>query len=52
MSERKTITVNTDPRVPHLKIRCRAYVPAKDYILKSNDARALGILIRSVTYNW
>jgi 2-polyprenyl-3-methyl-5-hydroxy-6-metoxy-1,4-benzoquinol methylase len=49
--ERKTMVIDAARKAPLLTIRTRARVPAENYVLKSRDTRALGILIRSVAYN-
>ena len=48
--ERKTISIDASRKAREMTIRTRSYVPARDYFFKSGDTRALGILIRSLTY--
>ena len=48
--ERKTITIGAARKAPELAIRTRAHVPAERYILRTQDTRKLGILIRSIAY--
>ena len=48
--ERKTVTLDAERKAPELRIRTQARIPAKRYILRTTDTRALGILIRSIRY--
>jgi SAM-dependent methyltransferase len=48
--ERKTVSIDAAHKSPELSIHAQAHVPAERHIFRSSDTRALGILIRSVSY--
>jgi hypothetical protein len=48
--ERKEILVGAHRKAPEIVIRSPVYVPAKDHDPKSDDSRALGIFVHSISY--